>query len=269
MLSFSIIKNDYKSTDKVVFHLKEKLESRGWVYNEKLPNYIFIFGGDGTFLKAVSKYKEQIKDVKFVPFKSGGIGFYTNKNRVENLDATIDSIEKNNFSLNNFELLEIKTKSQNLIAANEVKILNEKTPLYVEIYINNEFLEKFHGTGLVVSTSNGSSGYMKSAGGAVILSRNSQIYQLQELVPVSTNKFRTLNAPLILNDQYILKLKFEAKSNEIMIIDTVEYSVNDLEIEIRPSKVNIKVVTDISNSKNTSKIQILRDIFIKDKEIIE
>ncbi|AGR41911.1 NAD(+)/NADH kinase [Spiroplasma diminutum] len=269
MFSFSIIKNDYKTTEEVVSNLKENLEIRGWIYDENNPKYVFIFGGDGTFLKAVSIYKENIKNIEFIPFKSGGIGFYTNKNRVEKIDLTIESIEKQKYELNNFELLEIKTSSKNLIVANEVKIINEKSPLYVEIYVNNEFLEKFHGTGIVVSTSNGSSGYMKSAGGAVILSKNSHIYQMQELVPVSTNKFRTLNAPLILNDEHILKFKFEKHSNEIMIIDTIEYPIDEYEIEIKPSKINIKVVTDIQELKNNSKIKILRDIFIKDKEVIE
>ncbi|WP_338985394.1 hypothetical protein [Spiroplasma endosymbiont of Diplazon laetatorius] len=266
MFSFSIIKNDYKTTEEVVSSLKEKLELRGWIYNELDPNYVFIFGGDGTFLKAVSTYKDKINNIEFVPFKSGGIGFYTNKNRVEKLEDTIDSIEKKTYQLNDFELLEVKTQKENLIVANEVKILNEKNPLYVEVYVNDEFLEKFHGTGIVVSTSNGSSGYMKSAGGAVILAKDSQIYQMQELVPVSTNKFRTLNAPLILNDQHTLKFRFEKSSKEIMIIDTVEYQLDDLEIEIKPSKTKIKVVSD---SQATSKIEILRDIFIKDKEVIE
>ncbi|QHX36452.1 NAD(+)/NADH kinase [Spiroplasma sp. BIUS-1] len=266
MFSFSIIKNDYETTQEVVSSLKEKLEVRGWKYDEINPSYVFIFGGDGTFLKAVSTYKENITNIEFVPFKSGGIGFYTNKNRVENIDDTIESIENKSYKLNDFELLEIKSSQKNLIVTNEVKILNEKNPLYVEIYINDEFLEKFHGTGLVVSTSNGSSGYMKSAGGAIILSKDSRIFQLQELVPVSTNKFRTLNAPLILDENHVLKLKFEKKSNEIMIIDTVEYPVEDLEIEIKSSKNKIKVVTD---HKAASKIEILRDIFVKDKEVIK
>ncbi|AUB31330.1 NAD(+)/NADH kinase [Spiroplasma floricola] len=266
MFSFSIIKNDYKATEEVVSSLREKLEKKGWKYSELNPNYVFIFGGDGTFLKAVSIYKDKINDIEFVPFKSGGIGFYTNKNRVENIDNTVKLIESKKYKLNYFELLEIKTKSKKLIATNEIKILNEKNPLYIEIYINDEFLERFHGTGIVVSTSNGSSGYMKSTGGAVILSKDSQIYQMQELVPVSTNKFRTLNAPLILNNKHVLKFKFEKQSNEIMIIDTVEYPIDEEEIEIKPSKINIKVVAD---DNSVSKIKILRDIFIKDKESIE
>ncbi|AUM62453.1 NAD(+)/NADH kinase [Spiroplasma monobiae] len=266
MFSFSIIKNDYKSTEEVVSNLREKLELRGWVYNEIDPNYVFIFGGDGTFLKAVSIYKEKIKDIEFVPFKSGGIGFYTNKNRVENIDDTIESIENKSYKLNEFELLEVKTKSKNLVVANEIKILNEKNPLYVEIYINDEFLEKFHGTGIVISTSNGSSGYMKSAGGAVILAKDSKVFQMQELVPVSTNKFRTLNAPLILNDKHVIKFKFEENSNEMMVIDTVQYPVDELELEIKPSKTTIKAVAD---HQSATKIEILRDIFIKDKDIIE
>ncbi|AGR40913.1 diacylglycerol kinase catalytic domain-containing protein [Spiroplasma taiwanense] len=268
MLSFNIVKNDYKTTIQSISDFKDKLIKRGWILKEKNPQFVFIFGGDGTFLKAISLYKKQIDDVFFVPFKSGGIGYYTNKNRIDEFDLTLDLIENNTFSIDKFELLEVQNNGDSYLVANELKILNEKSALYIEIFINDEFLEKFHGTGLVISTSNGSTGYMKSAGGAIILPKNSKIFQMQELIPVSTNKFRTLNAPLILNDSHFLTLKLEEKSKEIMIIDTIEVPIIDKYISIKVSNKIIKVITSLEGKKN-SKVEILRDIFIKDKEIIE
>ncbi|ASP28610.1 inorganic polyphosphate/ATP-NAD kinase [Spiroplasma corruscae] len=265
MQLYNLINNDYKETEDKIKSFEKKLNDRGWKKSDDRPDFVFIFGGDGTFLKAVSKYKSIIDKVSFVPFKLGGIGFYTNKNRINELDLILELIEKNNYHSQCFEMLEVNNDNKNLLVVNELKIINEKKPIYIEIFVNNNFLERFHGTGVVVSTSNGSTGYMKSAGGAVILPRNSGIYQLQELIPVSTNKFRTLNSPIILDKNFELSLKLESTSDDLMIIDTNGHKVIDKTINIRLSNVTIKVISCLQEGLKND-IEILRDIFIKDKE---
>ncbi|AKU80142.1 NAD(+)/NADH kinase [Spiroplasma turonicum] len=267
MKTYNLIKNDYIETAEKIELFEAELKKRGWILNTENPDFVFIIGGDGTFLRAVSYYKKIIDKIKFVPFKLGGIGFYTNKNRLNELSLTLDLIESNNYEMQSFEMLEVKNNNDKLLVVNEMKILNEKKPIYIEIYINNNFLERFHGTGLVISTSNGSTGYMKSARGAVILPRKSGIYQLQELTPVSTNKFRSLNSPLILDKNFDLSLVLEDNSNESMIIDTLEYKLIDKRIEIKLSNISINVITCLKNDLKND-IEIIRDIFIKDKEEI-
>ncbi|AKX34494.1 inorganic polyphosphate/ATP-NAD kinase [Spiroplasma litorale] len=265
MRLYNLIKNDYNETATKIKEFEEELNKRGWIKNEENPEFVFIFGGDGTFLKAVSRYKNIIEKINFVPFKLGGIGFYTNKNRINELELTLDLIENNKYLVQKFEMLEVLNNNKTLLTVNELKILNEKRPIYIEISINNNFLERFHGTGIVVSTSNGSTGYMKSARGAVILPRNSGIYQMQELTPVSTNKFRSLNSPLILDKDFELNLVLESNSKESMIIDTTEHEIIDKRITIKLSKNIIKVISCL-NEDLKNDIEILRDIFIKDKE---
>ena len=264
MFKFNVVKNDYDSTIKLSKELIEKLYLKGWILEESNPNFVFVIGGDGTFLKAVAKYQNQLQKTKFIPFKLGGIGFYTNKNRVDDFEQILEMIEEETYSIYEYEVLEIKNGQNRFYATNEIKILNERTALYIDIFINNDYLETFHGTGLVISTSNGSTGYIKSTGGAVILPKNQMLYQLQELVPISTNKFRTLNSPIILNNSYKLNLKLES-INELLICDTQVIKLIDKQISIKVSDIKVSVISH-QCEKEQSEIKVLRDIFIKDKE---
>ncbi|QEH61564.1 inorganic polyphosphate/ATP-NAD kinase [Spiroplasma chinense] len=267
MFKFSIVKNDYIVTDVSVEQLLSTLTSKGHVLDEKEPNFVFVIGGDGTFLKAVQKYQNSIQKIKFIPFKSGGIGFYTNKNRVNELETILEMIDKETYFEHSYEMLEIKNGKTTHLVTNEMKILNETKATYIKIFINDEYLETFHGTGLVVSTQTGSTGYMKSTGGAVILAKGVGLYQIQELVPVSTNKFRTLNSPIILDKRS--KVRFELENiNDLLICDTKQRKIEDKILDITVSDIQIKMISHI-NPKDTSEIKVLRDIFIKDKEMIE
>ncbi|AHI52608.1 diacylglycerol kinase catalytic domain-containing protein [Spiroplasma culicicola] len=264
MFKFSLIKNDYQSSNGFSSELIENLIARGNILDEKDPDYVFVVGGDGTFLKAVQIYQNILDKVNFIPFKSGGIGFFTNKNRIDELETILEMIDTQSYFENSYELLEIKNGDNKFYITNEAKILNEKSAVYIKVYINDEYLETFHGTGLVVSTSSGSTGYMKSAGGSIILPKDAGIYQIQELFPISTNKYRTLNAPMILNSNYKLTLILE-DTNELLICDTQERKIVDKTIEISLSKTKINVVSHIA-PRDVFEIGVLRDIFIRDKE---
>ncbi|KAF5279611.1 hypothetical protein FQR65_LT15359 [Abscondita terminalis] len=244
-IKYDIVINDYKTTKDSLVEIEKKL-NKVFIKDSSNPNFVFVLGGDGTFLKAVRKYENLINEIVFIPFKSGGIGYYTNKNRLENLDTIISSVLNNDYNFSKLELLEVIVNNEKKLVLNELKILNETNAIYLDILINDEYLETFHGTGLVISTSNGSTGYMKAAGGAVILSKTSGIYQLQELVPISTNIYRTLNAPLILTKEHKMKLNGEAKGQKI-IIDTIPIEIKSDEILVSLSNKFVKILSDGKN----------------------
>ncbi|QBQ07451.1 inorganic polyphosphate/ATP-NAD kinase [Spiroplasma gladiatoris] len=267
MQKFTIVSNDYEITKKSVEKLKSTLIDKKYIQDDINPEIVFVIGGDGTFLKAVHLYQNILEKVKLIPFKFGGIGYYTNKNELKNIEKILEALEKNLLFENSYQLLEVINGSKTHYIINEIRILNERKPLYTKIYINDEYLETFHGTGLVISTSTGSTGYIKSAGGSVILPKNAGLFQIQELVPVSTNRFRTLNSPIILNDKYVVKLEFET-NQDILICDTQEREMksNFLSIKVSHKKVNI---LSHNNPDLISEINILREIFIIDKKEVK
>ncbi|AOG60165.1 inorganic polyphosphate/ATP-NAD kinase [Spiroplasma helicoides] len=267
MRNYEIVKNDYESTANEVAKLEEFLNANGFIKNVQNPVYVFVIGGDGTFLKAVHKYQDLLDQIYFVPFKFGGIGYYTNKNNLNEIKSLVEMIEKEECFQINYQILELLNGKRKHYILNEVKILNEKRPLYIKLFINDEYLETFHGTGIVVSTPTGSTGYIKSTGGSVILPKNSGLYQLQELVPVSTNIYRTLNSPIILNSDYVLRLELESLC-ETLICDTQERKILDNILEIKVSEKKVRVISH-RDPKQISEINTLRDIFIIDKKSVK
>lgn len=267
MFRFTIIKNNYKNTDDLAKTLKKVLLDNNNIFDEINPQYIFIIGGDGTFLKTVQQFQDKLSDIIFIPFKSGGSGYYTNKNEIKDISNILTQINNKSYNIISYELIEILNGKKTNFVCNEVKILDETKPTSIKIFINDEYLETFWGTGLVVSTSSGSTGYAKSINGAVILSKTNRLFQLQEIAPINTNKYRSLNSSIILSDEFSIKLEFK-NSGKIMICDTKPYEIlsNFLEIKSSSKKANVLVCKE---QTLLSEIQILRDIFIKDKEIIE
>ncbi|AHI54192.1 inorganic polyphosphate/ATP-NAD kinase [Spiroplasma sabaudiense Ar-1343] len=262
MMKYAIIKNDYQNSIALEDKLRKQYLVNGWVEDENNPDFVFIIGGDGTFLQAVQRYNQIIGQVSFVPFKNGGIGFYTNHNRIGDEKKIIQAIVDNKYSVHHFDLLDVRFDKKIYYAANEVKIINEKKAIFTDVYIGTDFLETFHGTGIALATANGTTGYLKSTGGSVIMA-DLNLMEFQEIFPVNSNIYRSVNAPLILGPNDIVTLKGEI-NQQVLVIDTLEYPLINPQVEIQVSSKKIQVVT--CSSINPSKVALIRDIFVKDQK---
>ncbi|ATZ18894.1 inorganic polyphosphate/ATP-NAD kinase [Williamsoniiplasma somnilux] len=256
-MRYAVIRNTYVDAIKIEQALINLLKTKPqYIHDEFNPNYVFVIGGDGTFLSAVQKFQNKLSEIIFVPIKFGGIGFYTNHNSVTTIKEIIPCLE-NHLSTLSLSLIEVNHGSNINYAINEIKIMNNIKPMRMEIYINEELLEAFKGTGLVFSTPSGSTGFMKSSGGAIIFP-NQDLFEMQELFPVSTNKFRTLNAPIIFNKDQIIEIVLENKNDFIMSIDTKNVIPENEKLIIKISKIKINVLS----LNPQSKTKILNDIFV-------
>ncbi|ASZ08951.1 NAD(+) kinase [Mesoplasma chauliocola] len=256
-MKYSIVKNDYEESKKIAVELNELLKAKKWKEDNKKPDYIFVVGGDGTFLKAVEIYNTIVNKVTFVPIKSGGIGFYTNHNRISDVKEIISDIE-------NQKPIEISVLEANdYKIVNEIKIINSLRPLEADVLIDGELLETFKGTGLVFSTSGGSTGFSKSHNGAVIIDENN-IFQMLEIAPISNNNFRTMNAPIIFSRKHTVEVVIKKANDVEIIVDSKKCKVpNHKTIKIKLSDKNIKMIS--KNSEKLTKTKILNSIFTTNK----
>lgn len=245
---FTIIVNKYENSQSLAKVLRAKLLALKTIEDNSAPDIVFIIGGDGTFLKAVHDYNKMLDTIKFVSFKCGNLGFYENflNTEVEQVLMWIDKNDKN-LIVNKFSLLEVNVNNKILYAINEVKFINLTTTLSCQVLINNQLFENFRGSGLVVATRTGSTGLMKSLGGAVLIS-NHNLMQFHEIAPVANNSYRSLNSPLILDENHEIILKKSKKDSKLndfgkLIVDTFDFNdkLND-EITIKLSKLALQVL---------------------------
>ena len=148
--------------DKASLEIEKEIKTRIKLsYNDVDPEIVVAIGGDGTIIKASHLYPNAI----IFGIHTGHLGFYANYS-VDELDLLIDDINNKNYCIEKLKLLscEIEDSLGNVIkenALNEITVVTPPRTLTLDVKIDGEFLERFRGTGLCISTSSGSTVYNK------------------------------------------------------------------------------------------------------------
>lgn len=261
-MKYSIVKNDYPESLDLAKQLIDQLASdQEWVVDDQNPDYVFVIGGDGTFLKAVNQFNHLLEQIKFYPIKKGGIGFYTNRNLFDSKDLKTN-LNLDECQINKYPLLEVMIDEQKFFIINELKVLNDVLPQQFSIFVNNQKLEDFKGTGVVFATPSGSTGYLKSINGAIIYPTTQELFEMQEVAPVSTVLFNTINAPIIFSGQETIKLTqiSSLKVNDALTVvgDARVIATTFATIVIKISAIKLKIIT----TNKINRATLLKDIFV-------
>ncbi|AXF96799.1 NAD(+)/NADH kinase [Spiroplasma phoeniceum] len=246
MVKYAIIANDYQESTQLVNKIIKLLQENKLKEDLSNPQYVFIIGGDGTLLRAVNKFQDIIDKVFFIVIKSGSLGFYANYDE-NTYPKAIKAIINNKVHIRQMPLLEIKYNG-NIIryALNEAKVVDNVKTIRTDIYVNNDLLEHFRGSGLVFATKTGSTGYMRAINGSIIASNISTLWQLKEIAPVANSTFSTINASIILDQDQIIRLNGELKGKSL-VIDTYESEILSSDVELKISQKTLNLCYDKEN----------------------
>ncbi len=218
---YNIISSDSKKSKELIIEFNKLIDNNKWELNKTNFDYLFIFGGDGTFLRSVSNYIN--KKVKIIVINGGTFGFYSffSKNNLEDLFKDIEN-DKNYMSP---LMLEIDDQKQKIKCMNEIVFVSNHL-IKLDINIDDIKYERFKGTGLLFSTPIGTTGRNRSAKGSVIFPDNN-VYQMVEIEAIQQKKYNSLNSPIILN----AKNEFDINvlsfiNNYYLMIDGTRYEYN-------------------------------------------
>lgn len=260
MNKFFIIANEYLNSRNIANDFKNSLLKIGFIEEIKNPDLVIIIGGDGTLLSAIQHYNNNLENISFLTINSGSLGFnsFFSSGQIEEI---ILMLKNKQLSTEYLDLLETKVDNNIVYALNEIRLSNIIKTLRIDMYINNELLQKFKGSGIVIATKTGSSGFNKAINGPIILA-NTQLMVVSELVPVNNAVSNSLNSSIVLDANDLLKMvgNFE---NDNLIIDGNLYNIskNQKEIMISLSKQKLKLLyqkdhhhTTISRLRHAFKI---------------
>ena len=131
---------------------------------------IVPIGGDGEALKALQLAIEFKKPVYGINL--GHVGFLQNIYRKnKNLEKSIRAAEATELSPLRVEAYLLDGSVKKAFAVNEVQICNHNRASIINLHVDineKEHIKKLGGDGLIISTTVGSTGYNKAAGGTML-----------------------------------------------------------------------------------------------------
>lgn len=256
MKKYAIVSREDQLSNTIKNRLIQLLAS-SYEYDEANPELIISVGGDGTVLKAVQQYINQLDYVSFIGLHTGTLGFLTDYDKDE-LDLFVEDLLKGKYRTYDRNLIECKTEKDTFLSLNEVRVESSLTTQILDIYVNDDYLERFRGTGLCISTASGSTAYNKTLGGAIVYS-GAGIMQLTEIQGISNNAYRSLNAPIIFDSNHTIHIH-NVSNNPLLIgydhLACPDYEVEDLYLSISSKKARF------ISMKRVSLIDRLRKSFI-------
>jgi len=199
-------------------------------HDEKDPDIVFSFGGDGTMLGAIHQYEKLLHKVKFIGINTGRLGFFNDYN-LDELPEIIENIKSGNYKVEHCQLLEYTLENDEEClsgyAVNEIALTNPIHTQIIDIFINDKLFETFRGTGFLISPPTGSTAYNKSLGGSVI-DPNVRAIQLTEIAPINNRVYKVLQSPLILSEKAKVKLNVKESDFNYIAVDGKYLEFNKL-----------------------------------------
>ena len=178
-------------------------------------DFIFVLGGDGTFLSAVRWIRDQ--DIPILGIKFGDVGFLA-EIAEESLYSAAEKVLKGDFILRPRMRLSVTVMRHQKIMARET-VLNDVVInrgalarlAHIETYVDDHYLTTYSADGLIVATPTGSTAYSLAAGGPVIHPAVPAII----LTPICP--FTLTNRPLIVPETANIKIKLAEGSSDIIL----------------------------------------------------
>ncbi|HBK02623.1 MAG TPA: hypothetical protein DDY77_06310 [Clostridiales bacterium] len=151
------------------FTVEKKLSDESSRFSESLE-FIIVFGGDGSVLKAITLSNDK---TPVVAINTGNLGFLTSYNGDET-EKLIADVKNNNLKFSKRALIDVITKDGTFSALNDAFVLKDFNAdkaggcVRLSLRVGGEYVDGYVADGLIVSTPTGSTAYALSAGGPVI-----------------------------------------------------------------------------------------------------
>ncbi len=217
--------------------------------HESLPaatDFLFSFGGDGTFLETVKIVKD--RDIPVIGINTGRLGFLANISRDE-ICVSAEDLFQGKYSLEERSLIRVMSNSflrdEYNLALNEITVHKFGAGMISVIAeLDGEYLNSYWADGLIISTPTGSTAYSMSVGGPIVLPE-SRTFVISPVAPHNLSV-----RPLIVPDHKTITLRVKSRADRFLVsIDSRTHEVeNDTVLNIDKAPYSLKLVKFESTS---------------------
>ncbi|MDY4629432.1 MAG: NAD kinase [Prevotella sp.] len=236
----------YISIDSEYYHFlveeyKIKLDvNRVFRDNDFDADFVISMGGDGTFLKAVSRVGD--KSIPIIGVNMGRLGFLADV-CPNDFRYCLETLYSGDYTVESRTLMEVVAEAEFLgskYALNDVAILKRDNASMISIptSINGNYITTYEADGLIVSTPTGSTAYSLSNGGPIIVP-GTKVFSLTAVAPHSLNV-----RPMVIADNSELTFQVECRSSHFLLaIDGRSETLPDgSSFSIRRAPFSVKIV---------------------------
>ena len=236
----------YISIDSEYYHFlveeyKIKLDvNRVFRDNDFDADFVISMGGDGTFLKAVSRVGD--KSIPIIGVNMGRLGFLADV-CPNDFRYCLETLYSGDYTVESRTLMEVVADADFLgskYALNDVAILKRDNASMISIptSINGNYITTYEADGLIVSTPTGSTAYSLSNGGPIIVP-GTKVFSLTAVAPHSLNV-----RPMVIADNSELTFQVECRSSHFLLaIDGRSETLPDgSSFSIRRAPFSVKIV---------------------------
>ncbi|MFZ5969142.1 MAG: NAD(+)/NADH kinase [Bacillota bacterium] len=245
----SIISNDRPISKETGRILKLKLEKQGFLVTESYhyeAELIVCIGGDGSFLRTLHNFN--FPEVPIIGINTGHLGFFQEISPYQ-LDEFIYRYEKGDYIIQDLHPVEAsictRTSCIEIMGINEIVIKADKSrTVHLNISLDDSFLERFSGDGVLVSTPAGSTAYNYSLGGSIVDPRL-DLLQITPISPINTTAYRSFTSSVIVPKDTNIKVhpEYTYENSIIIVTDGMEHKYNEItEVSLRLSTIKAKLL---------------------------
>jgi len=222
-------------------YVKDLAQKLGFTVTEKDADVIIVIGGDGTLLRAVKE------GIPIVGVKFGRRAALLDV-KPENIREALLLLRENKYKVEEYVLLEGKSKNISTLAFNEIAVVfNNPETVYGSVTIKGKKII-FEGDGVMVSTPQGSWAWSYSAT-RVLLHKEVNGIEITFMNPIIPN-IRAIIVPQ--NEVIKIKLEDKGRTQNVRVISDGEVTGNliskeDDELEIRISQRRAKILRFFSS----------------------
>lgn len=169
---------------------------------------VFVFGGDGTVLRALDSYVDC--DIPMLGVNLGRMGFLL-ETEPDELAEAIDRLKRGDYEIERRMMLQAEGtcggQSFTAYATNEVSISRglSQRMIAMDAFVGNTLVDHYIADGLVLASPTGSTAYSLSAGGPIV----SPAVSCFILTPICPHSLQS--RPIILSPKEIVRLRIEMK----------------------------------------------------------
>ncbi|MDR3306026.1 MAG: NAD(+)/NADH kinase [Clostridiales Family XIII bacterium] len=234
MKKIGIIKNEQENSGRIAALLARKLEAAGYealADQAQGAELVVCVGGDGSFLQALESFG--FPDIPFVGINTGHLGFFQELGE-DDIDSFIEQYRGGAYVRQTYRTvsgtIDYRGGRLERRGLNEFVVRGSGSRLaHFDIYIGENFIEKFSGDGVVVSTPAGSTAYNYALGGSIVDPRLS-LLQLTPIAAVNNSAYRSFTSGILLPADLTIGIYPEgASAREILAaVDGNEIRLEDV-----------------------------------------